>query len=257
MTELIKIEDVSFKYFNQNILKNINFNVNKGEIIGLIGINGSGKTTLLKCLNGLNKYTSGSITIKNNILKLMSPNKIAKEVAFMNQNTSLDISFNCLDIVVMGRYPHLERGKSFSKFDYEQSLKYMKETDTLKFKDKKINSLSGGERQRVLFSKVVAQETDVILLDEPTASMDLFNQEELFKICKKLSREKKGIVISTHDLRVAAKYCDKLLLLKDGEKVSFGKVEDVLTKKNIKKAYGVDVEIFINPISKNLDYYIY
>lgn len=257
MDSILKVENLVFKAKNKEILKNINFDVKMGEIIGLIGVNGSGKTTLLKCLNSLNKITEGKIKIKNRYLNQLENKEIAKEIALMGQNTNLNVEFKCLDIVVMGRYPHLKNRSNFCEEDYLKALNYMEITNTLKFKDKNITHLSGGERQRVLFSKAITQETDIILLDEPTASMDLNNQEQLFKICRKIAKKNKTIIISTHDLRVAARYCDKLLLLKNGEKVGFGKVEEVLTKENIKKAYEIDVEIFENPISKSLDYHIY
>lgn len=257
MDSILKVENLVFKAKNKKILKNINFDVKMGEIIGLIGVNGSGKTTLLKCLNSLNKITGGKIKIKNRYLNQLENKEIAKEIALMGQNTNLNVEFKCLDIVVMGRYPHLKNRSNFCEEDYLKALNYMEITNTLKFKDKNITHLSGGERQRVLFSKAITQETDIILLDEPTASMDLNNQEQLFKICRKIAKKNKTIIISTHDLRVAARYCDKLLLLKNGEKVGFGKVEEVLTKENIKKAYEIDVEIFENPISKSLDYHIY
>lgn len=257
MDSILEVENIFFKTKTKKILKDISFTVKRGEIVGLIGINGSGKTTLLKCLNNLNKITEGNIKIKKISIKKLISNQIAKEIALMGQNTNLNVEFKCLDIVVMGRYPHLKNKSNFCEEDYLKALDYMKLTNTLKFKDNKISNLSGGERQRVLFSKAITQETDIILLDEPTASMDLNNQEQLFKICKKIASQNKAIIISTHDLRIAARYCDKLLLLKDGEKVGFGKVKEVLTKENIKKAYEIDVEIYENPISKSLDYHIY
>lgn len=257
MDNILEVKNLFYKTKTKKILKDINFNVKKGEIIGLIGVNGSGKTTLLKCLNNLNRITEGSVEIKNRSINQLESNEIAKEIALMGQNTNLNVEFKCLDIVVMGRYPHLKNRDKFSEEDYLKALDYMKLTNTSKFKDKSIANLSGGERQRVLFSKAIAQETDIVLLDEPTSSMDLNNQEQLFKICKKMADRNKTIIISTHDLRVAVRYCDKLLLLKDGERVEFGKVEEVLTKENIKKAYDIDVEIFENSISKNLDYHIY
>lgn len=257
MERILKIKNLQYENNGRKILKNIDLEVGKGEIVGLIGKNGSGKTTLLKCLNGINKISSGDIDINGKKIKDLSPKEIAQNISLMGQDTCVSVAFPCLDIVVMGRYPHLEKGKSFSHEDYEKSLKCMEITDTLKFRDKNIGKLSGGERQRVLFAKCVAQETDIILLDEPTASMDISNQEQLFKLCKKLSEQEKAIIISTHDLRVASRYCDKLLLLKEGEVVAFGSMEEVLTKENIKIAYDIDVEIFINPISKTFDYYIY
>ena len=206
MDSILKVENLVFKAKNKEILKNINFDVKMGEIIGLIGVNGSGKTTLLKCLNSLNKITGGKIKIKNRYLNQLENKEIAKEIALMGQNTNLNVEFKCLDIVVMGRYPHLKNRSNFCEEDYLKALNYMEITNTLKFKDKNITHLSGGERQRVLFSKAITQETDIILLDEPTASMDLNNQEQLFKICRKIAKKNKTIIISTHDLRVAARY---------------------------------------------------
>lgn len=255
MAEVLKIEGLSLKIKEKEILKNIDFKVNKGEIVGLIGINGSGKTTLLKCLNGLNRIEKGSIYIKNREIKSFTSKELAKEVAFMAQNTSINIPFKVLEVVVMGRYPYLKNG-DFLSSDYEKAKKYMEATDTLKFKDRKIDELSGGERQRVIFAKTLTQESGIFLLDEPSASMDLSNQEQLFKMCKDISNAGKSVIVSIHDLKVAARYCDKLLLMKDGERIAFGTVEEVLTKENIKKGYGIEIELFRNPISKKIDFCI-
>lgn len=255
MEEVLKIENLSLKIKNKYILKNIDFSVKKGEIVGLIGINGSGKTTLLKCLNKLNEISNGNIYIMGKDINSLTSIEIAKEVAFMSQNTIVNLSFNCLDVVVMGRYPYLN-GKDFSKDDYIKAREYMKLTNTLKFEKNKINKLSGGERQKVLFTKILSQESKIFLLDEPTSSMDFFNQEQIFKMCKMGIKNDKTIIISIHDLHIAARYCDRLLLLKDGEKIAFGSVEEVLTKKNIKIGFGINIETYINPISKMLDYCI-
>ncbi|MBC2856245.1 ABC transporter ATP-binding protein [Cetobacterium sp. 2A] len=254
--EILKVNNLSLSFDKREILKNINFSVKKGEFIGLIGINGSGKTTLLKSLNGINKYSSGEILIDDKNIGQFLEKDLAKKVALMGQNTNLSIPFSCMDIVLMGRYPHLKRGEDFSKVDYDKSKRYMEFTDTLKFEKKFINNLSGGEKQRVFFSKVLAQESEIILLDEPTASLDISHQEEIFKICKELQKENKTLIASIHDLRIAIKYCDKLLLLKDGEIIEFGDIEKVITADNLKKAYGIDVHIYMNEFSKKLDYYI-
>ncbi|MEG0070187.1 MAG: ABC transporter ATP-binding protein, partial [Cetobacterium sp.] len=210
--EILKIENLCLNINEKKVLKNISFSINQGEIIGLIGVNGSGKTTLLKCLNRVNIPSSGLIKISGESIKNMTQKILAKKIALMSQNTNISLPFNCLEIVVLGRYPHLVKGKSYTDKDYKKSKKYMELTDTIEFKDKNISCLSGGERQRVLFSKVLAQETEIILLDEPTSSMDIYKQEQIFRICKTLSQEGKTIVTAIHDIRMAAKYCDKLLL---------------------------------------------
>lgn len=250
------VDNISYEINGKKILKNISFDVKPGEIIGVIGPNGSGKTTLLKSLNNINEISSGSITFDNKKIDEFSSKELAKHISFMNQNTNIGFDFPCIDVVVLGRYPYLDAFSEYSKKDIEIAEKFMKLTNTLKFRDKSILSLSGGERQRVLFAKTLTQDTDIILLDEPTASLDMKYEEDIFKILKDIKEDNKGVVAIIHNLRTAIKYCDRLLLLNEGKVVQIGKPSEIITEETLRNVYKVDVCVYENKINGKLDFCI-
>lgn len=250
------VDNISYEINGKKILKNISFDVKPGEIIGVIGPNGSGKTTLLKSLNNINEISNGSITFDNKKIDEFSSKELAKHISFMNQNTNIGFDFPCIDVVVLGRYPYLDAFSEYSKKDIEIAEKFMKLTNTLKFRDKSILSLSGGERQRVLFAKTLTQDTDIILLDEPTASLDMKYEEDIFKILKDIKEDNKGVVAIIHNLRTAIKYCDRLLLLNEGKVVQIGKPSEIITEENLRNVYKVDVCVYENKINGKLDFCI-
>lgn len=250
------VDNISYEINGKKILKNISFDVKPGEIIGVIGPNGSGKTTLLKSLNNINEISSGSITFDNKKIDEFSSKELAKHISFMNQNTNIGFDFPCIDVVVLGRYPYLDAFSEYSKKDIEIAEKFMKLTNTLKFRDKSILSLSGGERQRVLFAKTLTQDTNIILLDEPTASLDMKYEEDIFKILKDIKEDNKGVVAIIHNLRTAIKYCDRLLLLNEGKVVQIGKPSEIITEENLRNVYKVDVCVYENKINGKLDFCI-
>jgi len=252
---VLVIEDLSFYIEDNCILKGINLKIKKGEFVGLIGPNGAGKTTLLKCINGIYKGT-GNVNINGKDLKKLSSKKVAREVSLMHQNTIISFPFPCLDVVLSGRYPHLKRLQGESQEDYRIARKYMDYTDTLKFEARPITELSGGERQRVYFAKVLTQETELVLLDEPTASLDIAHEKEIFRYSCELSQSGKTVIAAVHDLKIASRYCTRLVLMKDGCIIADGSVEEVLTSENITRAYGVDALVYRNKISGQLDFYI-
>jgi iron complex transport system ATP-binding protein len=249
------IDDLSF-YIEENcILKGIDLKIKKGEFVGLIGPNGAGKTTLLKCINGI--YNGqGNIKINDKDLKKLSCKKVAREVSLMHQNTNISFPFSCLNIVLSGRYPYLKRLQTENQKDYRIARGYMDYTDTLKFEARPVTELSGGERQRVFFAKVLTQETELILLDEPTASLDIAHEQEIFRYSSELSQSGKTVIAAVHDLKIASKYCTRLVLMKGGSILADGSVEEVLTSENISRAYGVDALVYRNKISGQLDFYI-
>ena len=253
----LKIDNICYSIGEREILKNISFQCKEEEIIGIIGPNGSGKTTLLKTINGINQIKSGNIFFNERNIREYKEKELAQNISFMNQNTNLGFDFPCVDVVVLGRYPYLERFQEYGKKDREIAERYMQLTDTLKFKDKSILELSGGERQRVLFAKVLTQESKVMLLDEPSASMDMMYEDELFKIVKKMQEEKKTVIAVIHNLRIAIKYCTRLILLSNGKIVADGTPKEVITEENLNKVYGINAKIYKNPITEELDFYIF
>ncbi|HHV97386.1 MAG TPA: ABC transporter ATP-binding protein [Clostridiaceae bacterium] len=257
MTEnkVLEIRELDFYIEDYHILKNINLSVSKGEFVGLIGPNGAGKTTLLKCINGINKG-KGQIIINNLKLEKLSAKKIAREVALMHQDTSVNFPFPAIDVVLSGRYPYLRFAEVESAEDYRIARKYMSYTNTLQFERKPITTVSGGERQRIFFAKILTQETDIILLDEPTSNLDIAHEEQIFRYCRDLCNKGKTVIAAVHDLKIASRYCSRLILLKDGEIIADGSVEEVLTKENISMAYGVKAIVYKNNFTGLLDFYI-
>jgi iron complex transport system ATP-binding protein len=253
---IVSIKNLYY-YINDNkILNNINLNIHEGELVGLIGPNGAGKTTLLKCINGINEG-QGTIQVNGFNLEELSLKRIAKEVALMHQSTTVAFPFPALDIVLTGRYPHQRRTFSESKKDYQIARKYMKYTNTEKLEDTLITEMSGGERQRVLFAKVLAQETGLILLDEPTANLDIAHEEQVFRYAKELCNQQKTVIAAVHDLKIASRYCSRLVLMKDGGVISDGTPEEVLTTANLSEAYGVNALVYRNRTTGLLDFYIH
>ncbi len=256
MDSIIEIQNLKYEINNKLILNDIYLKVKEGELVGLIGPNGAGKTTLLKCLNGIYK-AEGTVKINGKLLNQMTSKGLAEKVALMHQNTQIGFPFPAREVVLMGRYPYLKRMQRESKEDYKIARKNMEYTDTEKLEDCVINEMSGGERQRVLFAKTLTQETDIILLDEPTASLDITYQEQIFKYSRELSEQGKTVVAAMHDLKIAAKYCTRLVLMNNGRIVADGSPEEVLTSQNLSRVYGVNALVYKNRITGLMDIYIH
>lgn len=253
--ELLQIDQLGFQINDIQILKDISFSVGKGEFIALIGPNGAGKTTLLKCINGINK-SSGSIKISGKRLSSMTKREVAANVAMLHQDTTVAFPFSVMDIVITGRYHMLGRLKPETEEDYKAARSYMEYTDTLRFENRPINTLSGGERQRVLFAKVLAQETQAILLDEPSASLDIAHEEQIFKYCEGLCNDGKTVIAAVHDLKTAVRFCSRLILMKGGRIIADGAADEVITKKNLSEAYGVNALVYKNRITGLVDFHV-
>lgn len=240
MTMLIK--DIIFRYGNKEVLKGINFKVSKGEIVSIIGPNGSGKSTLVKCIDGIFKPKSGNVYIHTKDTRNMSPKELAKTMAYVPQASSDVFIQRVFDTVLMGRKPHLTWG--VRKIDLEiveEVLDYMGLTDLAECY---LDELSGGQKQKVLIARALAQEPEILLLDEPTSSLDIKHQLEVLEIVKKISKQRKSsVVMVIHDLHLAYRFSDKLVLLKNGNVFACGDPNTVLTKENINKVYDVEVSM--------------
>lgn len=251
----LKTEKVTLAFRGKPVLKGIDLTVGSGEFLGLIGPNGAGKTTLLKCLNGI--YPSqGKIWLQGVDLKTLTEKEIARRIGVMHQNAQVTFPFPAGEVVLMGRYPHLKRLQRESSQDYRIAKESMAYTDTLQFAERPISELSGGERQRVLFAKVLAQQPEVILLDEPTASLDIRHQEQIFQYAEVLAAQGKTVIAAVHDLKIAARYCTRLVLLKNGEILADGAPEEVLTSENVSEAYGVRALVYRNAMTGLMDVYL-
>ena len=247
---MLEIKGLSFSYKEEKIIKNLNLYIKMNEFIAIIGPNGSGKSTLIKNLSNIIKPDKGSIYLDYKNLNDLSAQDLAKKLSVVPQDTNVDFDFTVYDLIMMGRNPYQNRWGKISNEDREVVVEAMKLTDTFQFKDRSLMNLSGGERQRVIIARALAQEPEVLLLDEPTSSLDINYQGEIFDLLSYLNNKKNiTIIIVSHDLNLASQYCNKLVLLNNGEIYSIGNAEEVLTQKNIKDVYDAEVSIKENMIS--------
>jgi len=239
----IQIKDVSFSYNSIQALDNVNFIANQGEILGLIGPNGSGKTTLLRCINRALKPKLGAILINGEDISNFERREIAMKIGVVPQY-SKTFPFSVLDAILMGRFPHINRLGGENVDDLKAVRHAMELTGTLPLAERLIDELSGGELQKVILARALAQTPEVLLLDEPTTHLDVNHQLEVLELIKKITKTKGLItILVSHNLNLAARYCDKLMLLNSGKVSSIGSVSEILTPQKIRDAFHVDVEI--------------
>lgn len=249
MKEEVKVENLKFSYGNKIILKDISLNFDKGKFYSIIGPNGSGKSTLIKNLSKILPPMVNSVFIDKIDISTISNKKLSQKISVIPQDIKIEYDFTVFDVVMMGRSPYKKRFEDFNVEDEKIVEKYMKATNTWYLKDKLITELSGGESQRVIAARALTQETDIILLDEPTSHLDIQYQIEFLKIFKNL-RMNKVIIAVLHDLNLAATFSDEIILINKGEIISKGTPWQVINKENIKNVYNLSVEVFENPINK-------
>ncbi|MDR2203877.1 MAG: ABC transporter ATP-binding protein [Nitrososphaerota archaeon] len=246
----ITVNGVECRYGATKILTDITLNIKPGHFIGILGPNGSGKTTLLKSISRVLKPHSGTILIDKENIYTLKPKQIAKKMAVVPQYNDVNFNFTALDIVLMGRNPHLNDFQMETPKDIEIAKKAMQQTNTYNLANRPINELSGGEAQRVIIARALAQEPKILLLDEPMSHLDIINQIELMDLVKKLCTQNNIATIAViHDLNMASRYCDTILLIKNGKIFTLGPVENVLTTENIQNVFGIDSIIRKNPIT--------
>ncbi len=247
---MIDLRSISFRYREDWVLQDISFRIERSEFIGVIGPNGSGKSTLLKTLCRLLVPQKGEILLDNVSLKEMGQREIAKKMAVVPQEAYSLFPFRVTEIVLMGRSPYLGHLMFERAMDLEIAKKAMEWTEILQISERSIDELSGGERKRVFIAKALAQEPEIILLDEPTANLDIHHQVDFLSLILSLNREKGlTIVMASHDLNIASEYCDRLILLKEGKIYKIGSPREVITRENIEEVYGCEVWVDENPIS--------
>jgi iron complex transport system ATP-binding protein len=239
MSPVIEIKNLSCSYGKNSVLKNISFSVSKGDLFIIIGPNGSGKTTLLKTISASMRYEGGSIQVQGRSVEDYTRRSLARAVALVPQQVSFDFPFTVMELVLMGRSPYLGMLGFPQKADIEIAGQALSFTGVEHLADRKLDHLSGGERQLVFISRAICQQPEIILLDEPTASLDLSHQTKVMDLMEELKSTKNmTIVMVSHDLNLAAMYGDTLLLLKDGRVVSRGAPEEVLAFSVLEETYG-------------------
>ena len=252
---MLSARGLSFAYRPNapRVVDGISLDVARGELVGILGPNGSGKTTLLKMLSGPLTPTAGTIHLDGRPLSAWPRRALARHVALVPQETHAPFDFTVLDIVLMGRFPHLGAFALEGPADLAIARQALEATGTAEFEARSFSTLSGGEKQRVVIASALAQAPELLLLDEPTASLDIGHQFEVQVLLRRLNQDH-GVtmVLSTHDLNFAAALCRQLILLRNGRVVAQGPTGDVLTPETVKSLYGVEADVQRHPRTGHL-----
>jgi iron complex transport system ATP-binding protein len=248
MKQAVVVQDLNIYYAKLPILRNVTFSVAGGEYFIIIGPNGSGKTTLVKAISGFLKPHSGRIEIMGRPLKAFTRRSLARAVALVAQYPPMDVPFTVAEIVLMGRSPHLGLLSLESREDSEIVEQSMRFTNVSHLARSRLDQLSAGERQRVLIARAVCQRAGIIVLDEPTASLDVAHQMHIMDLMEKLRREQGiTVIMVSHDLNLAAMYADRILLLDNGEIAGIGTARDVIQTGLLEQIYGCSLLVDQNP----------
>ena len=253
METVITVNDLSAGYQNKSILNNVSFSVKRGEMIGIIGPNGAGKSTLLKTIRGLLPKQKGSIVLFETDIDALSERDFARNVAYLQQHVDVSFGYTGKELVMAGRYPYLEWWQGESADDETIVRQCMEYTGVWDLADTSVEQVSGGQKQRILLAKVLAQKTPILFLDEPTTGLDIVYQEEIFRFCETLCKAGKTVIMVAHELNLAAKFCNRLLLVANGGILADGSPEEVLDAGHLSIAYNVPVKVIKNPNSGGIE----
>lgn len=238
---MIEVKNLSYSYGKKIIIEDMSFAISQGDFCAIMGPNGCGKTTLLKCIANILPVKTNSIFINGKDSTTYSIKKLAQQIAFVPQHTPLDFEFSAFETVLMGRNPYQTHLQNESQKDWDIVEECMKKTNTWHLRFAPLTEMSGGEMQRVLLARALAQQTPIMLLDEPLSNLDISHQFEIIKLLREISQnEKKTILLIVHDPNIAIRYCKTLLLLHNHHIVYHGDIEEGLTVQNIKDYFGVE-----------------
>ncbi|MCY4581780.1 MAG: ABC transporter ATP-binding protein [Chloroflexi bacterium] len=245
-------EDLSYSIEEKMLLDGVSLRVEQGRFVGIIGPNGAGKSTLLRSLSGILRHEHGGVSLEGADLRSMSSRDVAARLALVPQIAPYTQGFTSFELVLMGRYPHLGRFQIEGGGDNRIALGVMRQTDTGQFADRTLDTLSGGERQRVFVSRALAQQPRVLLLDEPTSNLDVYHQLKVLDLVRQLVDDGLTAIAAIHDLHMAARYCDRLVLLTEGRVLAEGTPEEVLTPEAVESAFGVRCTVYREPATGTL-----
>ena len=248
---MLSIQKISAGYGDKIVLSDVNMDVEAGDFVGLIGPNGSGKTTLLRVISKVLKPFEGHVLLNGEDIETVSRSVLARSMAFLTQEISLNLPFTVRQMTLMGRFPYLSQYGKESDEDIAIAEDAMKMADVLHLADQYITEVSGGERQRALIAMCLAQQPDILLLDEPTNHLDIGHQLAVLDLIRKLNRQTNMTVVAVfHDLNIASEYCDKIMVLDKGQVAEFGTPKEVLTSEMILEVYRAKVVTEVNPVSQ-------
>lgn len=250
---VLSMENLTIGYGHKTVIRDLSATVETGELIGIIGCNGAGKSTLLKTIRGLLPAQTGEIRYYGRKLEDYAEKELARKVAYLQQQVQTGFGYTGMDIVLTGRYPYMKWWESENEYDKKLAADCMAYTGTLDLADRPVTQVSGGQKQRILLAKVLAQQTPLLFLDEPTTGLDMVYREEIFRFTKALAEKGKTILMVVHELDLAAKYCSRILLLGEGRLLADGAPEEVFTEEILSRAYSADVSVVRNPLNGSLE----
>jgi iron complex transport system ATP-binding protein len=246
----LEVQSLGLAYGNNVVVKNLTFQVMPGEMLGLIGPNGCGKSTIIKALSRIITPFSGKILLDGRNISQISRGDLARLLGVVPQIPLLPNAFTAFEVVLMGRNPHLGLLQYEGEKDMSITWRAMERTATQSLAERRIDELSGGEIQRLVVARVLAQEPKSILLDEPTANLDISHQVEILDLIKNLCRKNNlTVVIALHDLNLASQYCDRLILINKGRVHAQGSPKEVINSRNIKQVYGAEGCVYTHPVN--------
>ncbi len=243
MAVRLDVQDLAFAYHDQPVFEHVSFNLQPGEVVGLVGPNGSGKSTLLRLLLGILPANRGRILLEGNPIRSLSRKAIARQIAFVPQDTVIDAAFTARDIVAMGRNPYLGRFQPETPDDQVAIAWALEATSTQHLTTRFVQELSGGERQRVMLARALAQQAPLLLLDEPTANLDVAHQLDMLSQVQSVVHDNRCALIALHDLTLAARFCDRILMLAGGRLVAQGQPEDVITEDHLATYFHIQAKV--------------
>ncbi|MCB9435587.1 MAG: heme ABC transporter ATP-binding protein [Anaerolineales bacterium] len=242
---MLSAQNLSYRIGKSILVDSVNLELNKGEVVALVGANGAGKTTLLRLLSGELEPTQGVIYLDGQPLYQLSPRQLARKRAVMRQHIFLNFDFTAYDVVMMGRHPHIRTVATHKDHQIADAMLQRTETDPLR--DQLYATLSGGEKSRVTLARVLAQETPILLLDEPTSTMDLRHQQMTMRLARNLADQGGTVLAVLHDLNLAAMYADRIGMMIKGQLVAIDTPQQVLTTQHIEAVFNLTVRILEHP----------
>lgn len=250
---VISVKNLTTGYGKKKVVENITADFHVGDMVGIIGCNGAGKSTFLKTIRGLLPKLSGEVAILGKSVDELEEKEFATQVAYLQQNVEIGFGYTAKDIVLAGRYPYMKWWQKENQRDMDLALACLQYTGTLELADEPVNQVSGGQRQRIFLAKILAQQTPILFLDEPTTGLDMVYQEEIFRFSRELAKKGKTILMVVHELNYAAEYCNRIMLVGEGVVLADGKPEAVLTSELLSKAYNAKVIVERNQITGSIE----
>ncbi len=245
----IEARHLRFRYGQQVVIDDVSLSLDSGEMLGVIGPNGSGKSTLLRLLSGVLAPASGEVRLHDRSLASYTRRQLGQAIAVVPQHTQIEFPFSVTEVVLMGRSPHLGGFAFEGDRDVHVARAAMRRTGVLDLAHRSIHELSGGERQRVILARALAQEADILLLDEPGAFLDIRHEVEIYDLLHDLQHEGRSIITVLHDLNLAALYCDRVALLKAGRLFRVGPPSAVITYAALTEVYETEVYVDVNDVT--------